>query len=681
MISTFFGRDTLDSPHALVTALLIGIAFGFALERAGFGSSRRLAGIFYLRDMAVLKVMFTALVVCMLGLQGCLAAGWISVDQLYFMPSVFGAAAIAGLIFGVGFAVGGWCPGTAAVGAASGKVDALIFLGGAVLGSIIFNEAYRVVLPLYTWGSSGVRFAWQDLGVSQAVFAVALTVAAVGCFWGSEFIEKSRKRGGRHYNSPFLRAFSLMLVVLAAGVSILPSPAVAAGGVGSGGQAGTTSSTPPAVASENALLEAVETGADHIEPAELAEQLVNGDPDLLLVDVRLPEEFDAFHIRGAIHASLTELAAVLAPYKNRTRIVLYSNGMTHPAQARDALARMGYQDVYILTDGLRGFIDTCVRPVSLRAGPLPAADSAHIDTWRAYFLGTGGPAATSPKHAADTRGLNLPGLATTTWLADNLGHKGLVVLECRDQPAWSRGHIPGASRVSVEQFRGVVNGVPSMLLPAEVLAEHLSLMGIEPSDTVVIVPGEAMQDATLVAMVFERLGHRRYVILDGGFAKWTAEKRSIDTWLPEASPSQYPVAGSADTFTVGYDTVLQHVKTRSAVILDVRPGDYFTGKKSDEARGGHIPGAVSRPFSEDVVSSESGVQFRPIAELAKEYSSVLPSKESRIVVHCRTGHQASQTFLVLKRILGYTDVLWYDAGWTEWAARPELPIEAGPGGR
>jgi len=62
------------------------------------------------------------------------------------------------------------------------------------------------------------------------------------------------------------------------------------------------------------------------------------------------------------------------------------------------------------------------------------------------------------------------------------------------------------------------------------------------------------------------------------------------------------------------------------------------------------------------------------AALVAAYSQIIPSKDTLVIVHCRTGHQASQTYFVLKRLLGYTNVRWYDAGWTEWAARRELPI-------
>lgn len=95
MINTFFNSGTLDSPTAFFASLLIGIAFGVALERAGFGSSRRLSGIFYFKDMAVLKVMFTAVIVAMLGISYAKAFSWVTSDNVYFLHTLY-AAQISG---------------------------------------------------------------------------------------------------------------------------------------------------------------------------------------------------------------------------------------------------------------------------------------------------------------------------------------------------------------------------------------------------------------------------------------------------------------------------------------------------------------------------------------------------------------------------------------------------------
>ena len=139
MIETFFGNGTLDTPAAFLASLLIGIVFGVALEKAGFGSSRRIAGIFYFRDMSVLKVMFTAVVVAMLGICYAKAFGLVTMENVYFLHTIYTAQIVGGLIFGFGFVMSGWCPGTGAVGLASGKVDALVFLLGAIGGSILYN--------------------------------------------------------------------------------------------------------------------------------------------------------------------------------------------------------------------------------------------------------------------------------------------------------------------------------------------------------------------------------------------------------------------------------------------------------------------------------------------------------------------------------------------------------------
>jgi thiosulfate/3-mercaptopyruvate sulfurtransferase len=107
----------------------------------------------------------------------------------------------------------------------------------------------------------------------------------------------------------------------------------------------------------------------------------------------------------------------------------------------------------------------------------------------------------------------------------------------------------------------------------------------------------------------------------------------------------------------------------------VRPADFFSGKKSDEARAGHIPGALNRPYTSDITTNNAITRYKPTAELAEAYAKLIPAKDALVVVTCRTGHQASQTYFVLRHLLGYQRVHWYNAGWSEWSARPELPIE------
>jgi len=669
MIETLFAKDALFSPTGFGLALLIGVAFGFVLERAGFGSSRRLSGIFYFRDMAVLKVMFSGLVTAMLGVAYLTAFGLVSLDSIYLMPTAYGAQIVGGLVFGVGFVLCGWCPGTAAAGLASGKLDALLCLVGAVIGSVIFNETYSSVAPLQA--DSGVQFVYANLGMSQPAFMLLLTIVAVLAFWGVEYIEHRRKTGACYLNSPSLKGFGTALVVFAVGLFIAaPS-----------GDASTNDAAPTAMFGAPAttipespdLLADIEAAGDHVEPEELADRLLAGDADLLVVDIRPAAEFDAFHIRGARNVALSELEPYLQPYKNRGLIVLYSNGMTHPAQARDYLFGRGFPNAYILTDGLIGFAERCLKPVSLRAEPVSEDVAARIAGWRAYFLEGARPIVSAAAPAL-LDGATLPGLVSSEWLDENRGHGAVRVIDLRPQPEYNSGHIPGAIRLDIENLRGNVGGVNSMLIPARMIGEHLSLMGVRPSDALILDAGDKVRDATFMGMALERAGHRRYAVLDGGYGKWVAEGRSTDVALPIVDPTEYPANAAADGFTVNYEQVLRAIQNRFAVIIDVRPADYFTGTKSDEARAGHIPGALNRPYTEDLSGDDDRRRLKPAEILAPAYREMIPSLDSPVIVHCRTGHQASQAYFVLSHLLGYRNVSWYDGGWAEWAARTELPI-------
>ena len=183
-------------------------------------------------------------------------------------------------------------------------------------------------------------------------------------------------------SSPFLKAFSVTTVALAASLFVFPDVSATTHVVARP----VLSNLSDSPISSEALLSAVEAGTDHIEPEKLADQLVNGNANVILVDIRHPAEFQRFHIRGAINIPLVDVIAKVEPYRNTGEIVLYSNGMTHAAQIRDQLAMRRFANAYLLTDGLQGFLDRCLRPVSLHQEPLPTERADKIATWRNYFL-------------------------------------------------------------------------------------------------------------------------------------------------------------------------------------------------------------------------------------------------------------------------------------------------------
>ncbi len=179
---TFFESGTLGSPAAWAAAAAIGAAFGFWLERAGFGSSRRLAGIFYLQDFAVVQVMFTAVVTALLALGLLSVTGLADLGALHRIETSYGPQILGGAIFGAGFVLGGWCPGTALVGAASGKLDAVAFLVAAGAGSLVYAGAFDALAPLRDVGVCGAVSLPEVLGVRPGLLTVGVVAMAVAMF-------------------------------------------------------------------------------------------------------------------------------------------------------------------------------------------------------------------------------------------------------------------------------------------------------------------------------------------------------------------------------------------------------------------------------------------------------------------------------------------------------------------
>jgi hypothetical protein len=179
-----FPLSELSPAASLAGAVFLGFGFGFALERAGFGSARKLTAVFYFYDMSVVKVMFTAIVTAMAGLYILSSAGLLDLAELYVEPTNYAGAVIGGLVFGAGFLIGGYCPGTCVAACATGRLDGLAFLVGMLGGVYLFAEAFsgidqwarstargELTLP----GITGLSMGWFVL-----LFFAILALAAWG---------------------------------------------------------------------------------------------------------------------------------------------------------------------------------------------------------------------------------------------------------------------------------------------------------------------------------------------------------------------------------------------------------------------------------------------------------------------------------------------------------------------
>lgn len=184
----------LGPDGARLTALVLGLGFGWFLERGGLGDARKLAAQFYLTDLTVFKVMFSAVVTAMLGLFWLSRLGLLDLGQVYVPETHLVPQAVGGLVFGVGFIMGGLCPGTGCVAASSGRLDGLALMGGMLAGIVVFAEAYPLLAPLDVATDLG-RLTFMDvLPLSYGALVFLVVVGALGAFFMAEKIE-ARRRG------------------------------------------------------------------------------------------------------------------------------------------------------------------------------------------------------------------------------------------------------------------------------------------------------------------------------------------------------------------------------------------------------------------------------------------------------------------------------------------------------
>ena len=198
MSAPFFKYGLFGDEAGLLVAFAIGIGFGFFLERAGFGSARKLVAQFYLTDLAVFKVMFAAIVTAMLGVTYLAWMGILDLSLVYLVPTYWAAQVVGGLLLGAGFVVGGYCPGTSVAAVATGKFDGLVYVLGILAGTLTFAGLFPLLRGLYLAGSAGAKTLPQILHLPYGLVVFAVVLMALGGFYGAGLLEArfgARERG------------------------------------------------------------------------------------------------------------------------------------------------------------------------------------------------------------------------------------------------------------------------------------------------------------------------------------------------------------------------------------------------------------------------------------------------------------------------------------------------------
>ena len=313
----------------LAAAPIVGFAFGWFLERGGLANARKLAGQFYLTDLTVFKVMFSALLTAMLGAFWLDRLGVLDLDLVYLPETFVFPQAVGGVLFGAGFLVGGLCPGTSCVAAASGRLDGLAVIGGMLLGVLAFNVTFDWIAPFYDSTALGQVRVTDAIGLSRGagvalVTAIALAGFAVAAKLNSQ-LPAFNSQGPRP-KAQRSRALALIAAALAVG-------AVVADG----------SSPPPRL----------------ISAPDLASRIMRRDPTLRIFDLRSAAEFERFHVASAQQLSPALLRR--EPLPPNWTVVFYGNGESRASRAW-TIARDRGADAFVLQGGVREWFTRVYEP-------------------------------------------------------------------------------------------------------------------------------------------------------------------------------------------------------------------------------------------------------------------------------------------------------------------------------
>jgi rhodanese-related sulfurtransferase/uncharacterized membrane protein YedE/YeeE len=329
---------------------LLGSGFGIALELAGFGDSRRLAAQFYLKDMTVLKTMFTGIIVACLLIFFSAAVGWLDFSQIAVNQTFLWPGIVGGLIMGVGFIIGGYCPGTSIVATASLKLDGLSFLVGATIGAGLFGET----LPGFEdfWNSSFTeRYLVSDwLGWSIGATVFSVTLLALIMFYAAEKTEEYFRN--KDTDNPWSWKIKRRSYIYAAGALI-----AIASLVWSIGQ-------PDPIRKwkimEDKYAVQLSSRAVFIHPLEYVKTYNEASVKLVTLDLRSAGDFEAFHLTGTENIKLddllnTKVAAPLAQLPPQGVVVLIANNDSVSVKAWQYLKVQGVANLYILENGLNNW--------------------------------------------------------------------------------------------------------------------------------------------------------------------------------------------------------------------------------------------------------------------------------------------------------------------------------------
>ncbi len=272
-------------------------------------------------------------------------------------------------------------------------------------------------------------------------------------------------------------------------------------------------------------------------------------------------------------------------------------------------------------------------------------------------------------------------LVETSWVAEHLNDPNIRLVEAdEDVLLYETGHLPGA--VKLDWHVDVQDPVARDFVNQQSFERLMSHWGIS-NDTAIVFYGDKNNwYACYSFWLFTMYGHKNMKIMNGGRAKWEAEKRPMTKEVPHFAPTTYHAQPADESIRAYRDEVTAGLNNPGRRLIDVRSPQEYSGElihmvnypQEGAQRGGHIPGAKSIPWA---TAANSDGTFKSAEELRQIYGGKDITPDKDVIAYCRIGERSAHTWFVLTRLLGYPRVRNYDGSWTEWGNLVRAPIEKG----